>query len=162
MKISLIAAVSCNGVIGNEGGIPWHLPADLKYFKSVTMGKPIVMGRKTWESLGRPLPGRKNIVISRNKKFQAEGCEVVRGIDAAIDAAGDAEELMVIGGAAIYEAFFSRADHLYLTRVECDVEGDTRFPEFSKEEWRLISQEMYPADEKNAFAYVFERYVRKS
>lgn len=160
MKISLIVAVSPDGVIGKNGKMPWHLPADLQYFKSITMGKPIVMGRKTWESLGRPLPGRKNIVLTRDENFSAEGCTVIHGLDELAQAVGGADEVMIIGGAELYRQMLPRAEHIYMTRVACDVEGDTWFPEFNKAEWKTGFIEAHDADEKNPCAYTFIRYDR--
>jgi len=152
--ISLIVAASTNNVIGTQGELPWRLSGDLKRFKAVTMGKPIVMGRLTFESIGCALPGRQNIVITRQADFEAEGCDVVQSIDAAIEAAGDAEEIMIIGGSHVYQAFLPRADRIYLTRVQADVEGDTYLPDLASDEWRESSREEYPADESNDFDVV--------
>jgi dihydrofolate reductase len=149
--ISLIVAASTNNVIGVQGELPWRLSGDLQRFKAITMGKPIVMGRLTYDSIGRPLPGRQNIVITRQADFEAEGCDVVQSIDAAIEAAGDAEEIMIIGGSHIYQEFLPRADRVYLTRVQAEVEGDTFLPELVADEWREISRTMYFADEFNDF-----------
>jgi dihydrofolate reductase len=129
--ISLIVAASTNNVIGAKGELPWRLSGDLKRFKAQTMGKPIVMGRLTYESIGRALPGRQNIVITRQADFEAEGCDVVQSVDAAIEAAGDAEEIMVIGGSHIYQAFLPVADRIYLTRVQADIDGDTFLPDIN-------------------------------
>lgn len=129
--------------------MPWHLPADFAWFKQSTLGKPIVMGRKTFESIGRPLPGRQNIVISRNPGFKAEGVTVVADIAAAKAAAGDIEELMIIGGGSIYAACLPEADRLYLTFIELDVEGDTCFPDWGSD-WNEAHSETYLADDKNA------------
>jgi len=161
MKLSLIAAMDTNRVIGIDNTLPWHLPADLKHFKSVTMGKPILMGRKTYESIGKPLPGRENIVLSRQTKFSAEGCIVVRSLEAALAYADDelnAEELMVIGGAQLYETMLAVADRLYLTQVDT---SDTRqgqlayFPEINRCEWTEIDWQENTADEKNSYNYNF-------
>jgi len=141
MKISLIAAMAENHVIGRNNQLPWRLPADLKRFKALTMGKPIVMGRKTWESLGRPLPGRTNIVITRDIGYQAEGCVVVHSIDQALEVAAGSDEVMVIGGEKLYQQVLDRADRLYLTLVKSDVEGDTWFPEFDLTQWREVQRE---------------------
>ncbi|MDJ0904910.1 MAG: dihydrofolate reductase [Woeseiaceae bacterium] len=149
--ISLIVAASANNVIGKQGDLPWRLSDDLKRFKALTMGKPIVMGRKTWESIGRPLPGRQNIVITRQEDFVAGGCDVVASPEAAIDAAGDAEEIMIIGGSHIYEAFLPVAGRIYLTRVEADIEGDAYLPEVNTKQWVMTSAERRPADENNDF-----------
>ncbi len=153
MTISLIVAVARNGVIGRDGRMPWHLPADLKQFKRTTMGKPVLMGRKTHQSIGRPLPGRTNIVISRDPDFAAEGCTVVSTIPDALEAAravaGDEGEVMVIGGGAIYAALLPRADRIYLTRIATDAQGDTRFPDLDPDQWREVRREERPADERN-------------
>jgi len=144
-----------NNVIGAKGELPWRLSADLKRFKELTMGKPIVMGRKTYESIGRPLPGRRNIVVTRNPDFVAEGCDVVSSVDAAIEAAGDAEEIMIIGGSHIYEVFLPRADRIYLTRVQAEVEGDAYLPEFGNDDWRETAAEEHSADEFNDCDVIF-------
>lgn len=160
MKISLIVAVSRSGVIGKNGKMPWHLPADLKYFKSITMGKPIVMGRKTFESLGRPLPGRENIVLTRDKNFIAEGCTIIHSLEEMLQHAADADEVMIIGGAQLYEQMLPHADHIYMTQVDCQAEGDTWFPEIDPAEWEMTFSEAHEADEKNPCAYTFIRYDR--
>lgn len=160
--ISIIVAASENGVIGRRGELPWRLSSDLQHFKAVTMGKPIVMGRKTWESIGRPLPGRQNIVITRQDGFAAEGCEVVGSVDAAVAAAGDAEEIMVIGGSEIYALFLSRADRLYLTRVHAEIDGDAFFPDDDESSWILVDDEQHEADDSNEFDYSFQRYERET
>ena len=160
--ISIIVAVSTNNVIGAQGELPWRLSDDLQHFKKATMGKPIVMGRKTWESIGRPLPGRQNIVVTRQAGFRAEGCDVVMSFDEGIVAAGDAEELMVIGGSQIYELALPQAGRLYLTRVHTEIEGDAFFPEVDAAAWRLISDEQHAADEKNEYPYSFQTYRRDS
>ncbi|WP_318445555.1 type 3 dihydrofolate reductase [Photobacterium leiognathi] len=154
MKISMIAAMAHDRVIGKENAMPWHLPADFAWFKQCTLGKPVVMGRKTFESIGRPLPGRHNIVISRNPDFHAEGITVVGDINAAKKAAGDVEELMIIGGGSIYQACLPQVDCLYLTFIDADLDGDTRFPEWG-DGWHQVSSEHYVADEKNAYAMDF-------
>lgn len=161
MKISLIAAMSKTGVIGKDNQMPWHLPADLKYFKSVTMGKPIIMGRKTYESLGRPLPGRENIILSRNTGFQAEGCTVIHHIDE-LNKVTAADEIMIIGGADIFTAFLPLASHLYLTEVSCEVDGDTWFPEFDTTDWEISVIQTHHADDKNPCDLRFLRYDRRS
>lgn len=141
---------SSSRVIGNENSMPWHLPADFAWFKRCTMGKPVVMGRKTYESIGRPLPGRQNIVISRDPSLAIDGVVTVTSIDDAIQAAGNVEEVMIIGGGSIYEAFLPLAKKLYLTFIEADIEGDTQFPEWGSE-FKESYSEQYPADEKNAY-----------
>ena len=150
--ISLIVAASTNNVIGNDGELPWRLSDDLKRFKAVTMGKPIVMGRKTFESIGRPLPGRQNIVISRQDGLTADGCDVVQSIEQAVEVAGAAEEIMVIGGSEIYAAFLPLADRIYLTRVHAEFEGDAFFPSLDESKWRDSASRIYEADESNEYA----------
>jgi dihydrofolate reductase len=158
--ISLIVAASTNNVIGFQGDLPWRLSGDLKRFKTLTMGKPIVMGRKTYQSIGRPLPGRQNIVVTRNPDFVAEGCDVVSSVDAAVEAAGDAEEIMIIGGSHIYELFLPRAHRIYLTRVQADVEGDAFLPEINSNEWQETDVEEYDADESNDHDVIFSIFER--
>ena len=160
MKISIIVAMAANRVIGQDNGLPWHLPADLKHFKETTMGKPILMGRKTWESIGRPLPGRTNIVITRDSAYAAEGCVVVSSIAAAMAAAGEQDEVMVIGGAELYRQVLPCADTIYLTRIHASIEGDTRFPEIPDSEWHQLERVDYEADEKNGHDYSFIRLER--
>lgn len=156
--ISIIVAASENDVIGRQGDLPWRLSDDLKHFKAITMGKPIVMGRKTWESIGRPLPGRQNIVITRQGGFAAEGCDVVASLDEAIASAGDADEIVVIGGSQIYALALPLADRIYLTRVHADVEGDASFPAVDATRFCLVADEHHDADERNEFAFSFRVY----
>ena len=160
--ISLVVAASENNVIGVKGDLPWRLSADLKRFKALTMGKPIVMGRKTYESIGRPLPGRQNIVITRQDGYVADGCDVVASPEAAIKAAGNAEEIMIIGGSHIYEAFLPQADRIYLTRVIAEVDGDAFLPKLQDGEWRVESEEGYAADDDNDYATTFVVLTRTS
>lgn len=162
MKISMIAAMAHDRVIGKDNQMPWHLPADLAHFKRVTLGKPVLMGRKTFESIGRPLPGRRNLVISRNPDYQAEGIEVVGSVEAALAllAGCSVEELMVIGGGHLYAEMLPSADCLYLTRIDLAVEGDTRFPAFDDGQWQRVDCESHPADEKNPHPYSFEIWQR--
>ena len=157
--ISLIVAASENGVIGRDGDLPWRLSDDLRRFKAVTMGKPIVMGRKTWESIGRPLPGRQNIVVSRQPGLQCEGAEVVTSAEAAVAAAAGAGEIMIIGGSEIYALFLPLADRVYLTRVHAHVEGDAVFPALG-DAWRLLSDERHAADDNNDHDMSFRVYER--
>jgi len=159
-SISLVVAASRNNVIGVAGGLPWHLSDDLKRFKSLTMGKPIIMGRKTFESIGRALPGRQNIVITTQDGYGAAGCDVVGSIDAAVAAAGDEAELMVIGGGEIYKLFLPLADRVYLTRVNVEVEGDTLFPELDAATWREIEREECSAGEGNDHDFAIVTYAR--
>jgi dihydrofolate reductase len=138
--ISLVYAQSRNGFIGLNGGLPWHLPSDLKRFKATTLGKPVIMGRKTWDGLPRkPLPGRVNIIVTRQPGFSAEGAVVVATADAALRAAGDAPEICVIGGGEIYNLFLAKANRIYLTEVDVDVAGDTLAPVLNKEQWHEVS-----------------------
>ncbi|AYV36226.1 type 3 dihydrofolate reductase [Aeromonas veronii] len=163
MKISMIAAMAHDRVIGKDNQMPWHLPADLAHFKRVTLGKPVLMGRKTFESIGRPLPGRRNLVISRNPDYQVEGIEVVGSVEAALAllAGSSVEELMVIGGGHLYAEMLPSADCLYLTRIDLAVEGDTRFPAFDDGQWQRVDCESHPADEKNPHPYSFETWLRR-
>lgn len=147
--------MDCNGVIGANGELPWHISADLKHFKTITMGKPIVMGRKTHESIERPLPGRENIILTRDKNYHAEGCTVLQSLDDISEHCKDVDEIMIIGGSEIYQHTLDQASHLYLTEVLTEIEGDTFFPEFNREEWKEISREDFKADEKNDFDYSF-------
>lgn len=163
MKISMIAAMAHDRVIGKDNQMPWHLPADLANFKRVTLGKPVLMGRKTFESIGRPLPGRRNLVISRNPGYQAEGIEVVGSVEAtlALLASSALEALIVIGGGHLYAEMLPSADCLYLTRIDLAVEGDTRFPAFDDSQWQRIDCENHPANEKNPYPYSFETWQRR-
>lgn len=154
MKISMIVAMGENHAIGKDGGMPWHLPADLKHFKRVTMGKPIIMGRRTFESIGRALPGRRNLVITRSPDFAAEGVEVHETPEAALEAVRDVDEVMVIGGGKVYAELLPRADCLYITFIHADFEGDTFFPEIGNE-WREVSREDFTADERNPVAHSY-------
>ena len=160
MIISLIAAMDRNRLIGAGNGLPWHLPADFKHFKAITMGKPVVMGRKTFESIGRPLPGRHNIVISRSG-FSADGVTVVDSIEKALIEAGNVEEVMIIGGASFYQQIINRADRMYLTHVDAACEGDAWFPEFSTQDWKIVAEKEYAADEKNNYSFRTVDYQRK-
>lgn len=155
MIISIIAAMDIKGVIGLEGVLPWHLSADLKRFKAMTMGKPLIMGRKTYESIGRPLPGRKNIVLTQSQEFKAEGCTVVHSLEEALLVAGEVDEVMIMGGSGIYDQSLDRANRLYITEVHAEVSGDVYFPEFDIGEWVEIKREDHSADDKNDFDYSF-------
>jgi dihydrofolate reductase len=159
-SLALIAALARNRVIGRDNRLPWHLPADLRFFKQTTMGKPLLMGRRTWESIGRPLPGRRMIVLSRDPGYQAPGCAVARSLDEAVDLAGSVAEVMVIGGATVYRQALLRAGRLYLTRVEADVPGDAWFPEWNEQDWRLVWEEPHPADAEHVWPYRFQRWER--
>ncbi len=160
LPLSLIAALGENRVIGVDNSMPWHLPGDFKYFKATTLGKPIIMGRKTWDSLGRPLPGRLNIVVSRQTDLQLEGAEVYPSLEAAVVRAEEwareqgVDEVMLIGGAQLYAQGLAQADRLYLTRVALSPEGDAWFPEFDLEQWKLVSNIENPAvDDKPAYNF---------
>lgn len=158
MRLSLIVAVAKNRVIGNKNEMPWHLPADFAYFKKITTGHPIIMGRKTFESIGRPLPGRRNIVVSRNPAFRAGGIEMVASLEQAINACekqSNCTEVFVIGGATLYAEALPRVDRVYLTEVDAAPDGDTLFPVLDKNQWREISRERREADEKNIHAMEF-------
>ena len=161
MRLSIIVAMSENRVIGRDNQLPWRLSADLQHFKKLTMGKPIIMGRKTFESIGRALPGRQNIVVTRQPDYHAEGCDVVPSADAAIAAADDAAEIMVIGGAEIYRQFLPRANRIYLTRVHARIDGDTYFPELQAEEWAETAREPLAANADNEFAASFVTLARR-
>lgn len=161
--ISLIAAMADDRAIGIENRLPWKLPADMKWFRRHTLGKPVVMGRKTFESFGgRPLPERTNIVITRDKNYRAEGAVVVHSIDEAISAAGDVEEVMIIGGESFYGQMLPQADRFYITLVHGSFEADAWFPEFDWNEWKEVEREEHPADEKNAWACSFIVLERKA
>lgn len=156
MRISLIAAMADDGVIGIHNRLPWKLPADMQWFRRHTLGKPVVMGRKTFESFGgRTLPERTNIVVTSDPDYTAEGAVVVHSIDQALEAAGEAEEVMIIGGASFYAQMLPRADRFYLTLVHGRFEGDAWFPEFEREAWREMAREEHPADEKNPYPCTF-------
>ena len=151
MKISMIAAMAEDRVIGLDNKMPWHLPADLKFFKRVTLGKPVIMGRKTYQSIGRPLPGRKNIVLTRDANLTIEGVECVQTLEQATELLGSVEEVMIIGGATIYEQFLEKADRLYLTFIDLETKGDTYFPDYQQvAQWIEVDRELYLKDEKNA------------
>jgi len=166
MRLAVIVAATDNGVIGRNNALPWHLPQDLRYFKRVTMGKPIVMGRKTFESIGRPLPGRTNIVITRNPDFTAEGVRVVASLDEALRLGEEialidgAQELVVIGGAEIYKASIPRADRLYITEVHASIQGDAFLPEIEWACWREVGREHHGASDANPYEYSFVVYNR--
>ena len=158
-KITIIAAMARNLAIGHNGDMPWHLPGELKHFKETTMGRPIVMGRKTWESIGRPLPGRQNIVVTRNRSFQARGCDLAGSLDQAVQIARG-EEVMVIGGGQLYQQALAVSDRMILTQVDCEPEADTWFPEWQSSEWRQVSLRSESANERNTYAYQVTEWVR--
>ena len=158
--ISLICAMSENRVIGRNNQLPWHLPADLLHFKKLTLGKPILMGRKTWESLPGLLPDREHIVMTRDMTYSAENCTVVHSFEQALLRVKDASEIMVVGGAALYELALPRADRLYLTLVHTILEGDVYFPPFDESQWREVERRYHPADAKNVHALSFINLAR--
>ncbi|MEE9309468.1 MAG: type 3 dihydrofolate reductase [Cocleimonas sp.] len=157
IKLSMIAAMGKNRVIGKDNDMPWHLPADLQHFKKTTLGSPIIMGRKTYDSIGRPLPGRLNIILSRNTKLEIEGCSVVNSLDKALDLARqtDATEIFITGGAHLYDTFLEEADRLYITLIDEEFEGDTYFPDYTQLNWKEVAKEDHTADDKNPHAYSF-------
>jgi dihydrofolate reductase len=158
--ITLIVAVADSGVIGRDNALPWHLPDDLKRFKRLTMGKPIVMGRKTFESIGKPLPGRQNIVVTRAANYRRQGIVVVHGVEEAVQAAAGATEIMVIGGADLFRLFLPRAGRIHLTRVHGDVAGDVLWPALD-ETWGVVESESHAADERHAWPMTFEVWEKR-
>lgn len=162
-RISVIVAMARNRVIGADGGIPWHLPGELKRFKSLTLGHHIVMGRRTWESIGRLLPGRTTVIVTRQRGYSAPGAKVVHSLDEAIAACGTDDEIFVIGGADLYAQALPRAGRLYLTVVDADIPGDTFMPDYAAGDWGAVSSDSFPADERHRYAYrctVYERNAR--
>lgn len=154
MRVSAVVAASENGVIGRDGGLPWYISSDLKLFKEITLGKPIIMGRKTWEGLPRrPLPGRRNIVITRQKGYSAEGAEVAASVDAALDMCAAEPEVFIIGGGQIYAQAMPRTDRIYLTRVHMRVEGDTYLPDLPKDTWREVERRSFEQGERDDAAF---------
>lgn len=160
MRRSIVVAVALNGVIGRNNTLPWKLPADLAYFKRVTMGHAVVMGRRTYESIGKPLPGRLNIVITRQRDFMAPGCVVVSTLDGAWKAAASAEETCVIGGTTLFEEALPLADTIHLTEVLADVDGDTHFPAFDRRGWNEVEILRQPADGRHAYPFRIVRLER--
>lgn len=161
MIVSLIVAMDRNRVIGHSGKLPWRLSADLKHFRALTMGKPIIMGRKTHESIGRPLPGRENVVITRDKKYLARNFTVLHSLECVYAKFHETAEIMIMGGAELYAQTLEKANRLYLTEVHADVEGDTYFPVYDRESWEEIERHDFKADDKNEYDYSFvilERY----
>jgi dihydrofolate reductase len=158
--ISFVVAMDRNRLIGKENQLPWHLPADLAYFKKVTTGHTIVMGRKTYESIGRPLPNRKNVVLTRSEDFEASGCEVVHHLDDVLQMAKQEEECFVIGGTQIFSLFWDSVDRLYVTFIDHEFEGDTYFPEIEQEQWEVVSVDQGIVDEKNQYPHEFRIYER--
>jgi len=162
MKISLIVAMASNRVIGADNKMPWHLSADLKRFKNITMGSPILMGRKTYESIGKALPGRINIIISRNSNYQAQGCQVYSHIISALESFSAGQEIFVIGGASLYEAMLPKAEYIYLTKIHQLFLGDTYFPEIDSNNWIEVEQQRIDNDPDVTFAYSFIKLKRKA
>jgi len=160
MHIAIVVAMSENRVIGLRNALPWRLPADLRHFRRVTLGKAVLMGRKTFESIGHPLEGRRNIVLSRDPHFRAGGCLIAPSLDEALAHAGG-DEVLVIGGASIYEQVLPRTERIYLTLVHAQVEGDTFFPSIDEDEWLTIARTDHPADERNVFPYSFLTLERR-
>jgi dihydrofolate reductase len=161
-SLTLIAALTHNRVIGMNNRLPWRLPADLRFFKQTTMGKPLLMGRRTWESIGRPLPGRRMIVLTSDPSGAAPGCTVVHSLPEALAAAGPAPEIMVIGGAMLYAQTLPLAVRLYLTLIETELPGDVWFPEWELRDWRLDWEAAHPADADHAWPYRFQRWERRT
>ena len=162
MKISVIAAMSENRVIGRDGSLPWHLPTDLARFKAITTGHTVIMGRKTFESVGQPLPNRRTIIITRNNDYQCAGVFIAHSLDEALDHAAREDEIFILGGEAVYRIALPRADCLYLTIVHATIEGDTYFPTLDFDDWKLVEDERYEVDDRHAYAFSFRRYERTS
>jgi dihydrofolate reductase len=160
-KMSMIVAMAHNRIIGADNDMPWHMPADLKHFKATTMGKPVVMGRKTYASIGRALPGRRNIVITRDPAYQLNDADVAHSIDEALAMCAEEAEVMIIGGGSIYQSLIPHVDQLHLTFIDLDVAGDTQFPDWNAHgQWREVSREAHPSDDKNPHPYEFVTLVR--
>jgi dihydrofolate reductase len=153
MQISLIVAMAKNRVIGCNNQLPWHLPADLKHFKERTLGKPIIMGRRTFESIGKPLPGRHNIVVTHDPLYQISGCSVVHSLDEAFSVAGEVDEIIIIGGATLYQEAIPFVQRMYITVIDCEIDGDVYFPDWDPVMWEEVQRKDYPADETNAYAF---------
>lgn len=160
--ISLIAAMAHNRVIGKDNQMPWHMPADLKHFKATTLGKPVIMGRKTFESIGRALPGRQNIVVTRDASFEALGCDIAHSLEAAVSLAGDVDEIIIMGGGQLYQAALPMANRMYLTFIDLSTEGDAHFPAWDSEEWVIVDRETHSHDDKNPYDYSFVKLERVS
>ncbi len=162
MKISIIAALGKNNVIGVDNGLPWDLPADMNHFRKMTLNKPVIMGQKTFESIGKPLPDRKNIILTLDKDFRSEGCLLAYSIEEALSLVENVDEVMIIGGASIYKQFLSLADRMYLTFIDGDFEGKVFFPEFDMNEWEEVSREDHETDEINHYKYSFITLGKKN
>jgi len=162
MQLSIIVAMNKHQVIGKDEALPWHISSDLKNFKRITMGKPILMGRKTHESIGKPLPGRENIILTANQDYLSEGCIVKNTLDEALLYCEEAPEVMVIGGATLYEQIINKAEKLYITEViDTNIDGNIFFPEYDRSQWLEISRDSFKADENNEYAYSFTVLERK-
>ena len=159
--LSLICAMDRNRLIGNNNQLPWHLPADLALFKKTTLGKPVIMGRKTFDSIGRALPGRQNIIITSNPHWSASGCDMSGSIEQALSLVAQSAEVMLIGGASLYQQTINRADNLYITLIEHEFEGDTWFPEIDSRIWRVETSENFAADKNNLYSFSFIKYIRE-
>jgi dihydrofolate reductase len=160
MRLSLVVAMTPDRVIGRDGGMPWHLPADLAHFKRVTMGHPVIMGRRTRDSIGRALPGRRNIVVSRNDTLRYEDAELAASLEEALALCDGDDEVMIIGGGQLYSEALARADRIHRTVIEADIDGDTHFPDLDPAQWRILSSERREPDERNRHALRFEVLVR--
>jgi dihydrofolate reductase len=161
-QLALVVAMARNGVIGRGNALPWHLPEDLRRFKALTLGKPILMGRRTFEAIGRPLPERDNLVLTREPEWRADGVSTVHSLDAALECAQRASELMVIGGAEVYRLTLPLAERIFLTEVLADVPGDTVFPHWERHDWRELQSSVYPADARNAYGMRFVTLAREA
>ncbi len=161
MRLSLILAMAENRVIGRDGALPWRLPADLKHFKTLTVDHTIVMGRKTWKSIGRPLPRRRSIVLTRDPGYHAEGAEMASSLDEALELAAGDDEVFIIGGAGVFAEVLPRAGRVYLTRVHAEVEGDVTCPPLDDGCWELTGEERHEADERHAYPFTFEVWERR-
>lgn len=161
MTLSIIVAAAENNIIGGDNKLLWHLPNDMKWFKSITTGNTVIMGRKTYQSIGRPLPNRRNIVVSRNTGLQLDGCEVAHSIEEALQLAASDYNVFVMGGGEIYKQVWNKAEKIYLTRVHTEKEGDTLIPAICPEEWKEESRDSHSADEKHPYGYTFFIYNRK-
>jgi dihydrofolate reductase len=159
-KLSLIVVYARNGVIGRDNAIPWRIPEDVAHFKRTTMGYPVIMGRKTWDSIGKPLPGRRNIVVTRNAGWHADGAEVARSVDEAIEMCGDVSDIFVVGGAQIYADALPLADVVIATEIDRDVDGDTRFPALDRAAWIESSREEHRSTGPDALPFAFVHYAR--
>ncbi len=154
MRVSAVVAASDNGVIGRDGGLPWHVSSDMKLFKEITMGKPVIMGRRTWDSLPRrPLPGRRNIIITRQAEFAAEGAQLARSVDEALGLCAGEQEVSIIGGGQIYADAMPRTDRIYLTRIHLEAEGDTFLPDLPEEDWREVERRRFAKGERDDAAF---------